>query len=125
MKTVYTKEELKRALEDKENRVLVKGEYANQIKKRIKTGKIGCWVGAGLLAVGAIAAIPFTGGASIGAYVSGLTATVGGVTVVMSATELAMVLGFGSLVAGAAMLKEYSVVVTKDGEVYVGKKEKK
>lgn len=115
MRTVYTKEELKKALEEKEDRVLVKDEYANQIKKRIKTRKIGCWVGAGLLGVGAIAAIPFTGGTSLAGYISGLTVTVGGTSVVMSAGELAMALGFSTMVVGAAMFKGYSVEVTPDG----------
>ena len=34
MKTVYTKEELKKALEAKESKIIVRGQLANEIKKK-------------------------------------------------------------------------------------------
>ena len=33
MRTVYTKEELKKALEAKESKIIVRGQLANEIKK--------------------------------------------------------------------------------------------
>ena len=45
MRTVYTKEELKRALEAKENKIIVRGQLANEIKKKKQNKKKGADAG--------------------------------------------------------------------------------
>ena len=64
MVTVTTKEQLKKAIEAKENHIVVEGELAKQLIKRRKVG-IGTAIGGGALGLGALIAAPFTGGLSL------------------------------------------------------------
>ena len=110
MVTITTKEELEKALENKEKEILVEGEMAKKIirKKKVKKGiLIG---GIATTAVGIIL-LPFTGGGSSGLVFHGLTVATGTTTVTMTAGELAILLGFTSTVASIALLKGYTIQV--------------
>lgn len=118
MKTVYTKNEFRRAMEAGERKIIIKGALAKSItnahkaKKASKASLIGT-------AVAAAAAIPFTGGASLpvmGASLAGLT--IG--TVTISAAELAILCG---LVLGAiALRKGYRrIKFNPDGSIEIEK----
>ncbi len=122
MVTVRTKAALKRAIENKQFPIRCTGEIADQIKnfkKKKKRTKRSIITG-GALALGGLAAIPFTGGASAIATGAGLTAmglTIGGGVVAISAAELAILVG-GS-VAIYAILKGRKVKLQPDGTVIV------
>ena len=90
MKTVYSKKELDDAYASGERTIIVKGEFAQQIRTRCKVKKA-AKITSGLVAVAGIAAVPFTGGASLLATGAGLT--IG--TLTISAAELAVTLGSG------------------------------
>lgn len=92
MKTVHTKEELAAALRAGETHILAKGELAETLRKRKKRKKAAL-IGGGLLFLGGLAAIPFTGGASAPAIASGFAMTVGTFTLSMTAAELAILCG--------------------------------
>lgn len=130
MITVYTKDELRKALKAKEKNIIVKGELARTIRAKANKQKTMKKVGIGTAAIGAAALItaPFTAGTSLvaGAAAMGLTAgtspvagaaamglTVGGLTI--SAAELAILIG-GSL-ALAGILRGYNVKFNSDGSV--------
>lgn len=119
MITVYTKNELQKALEAKEKHIIIKGELAKTIKAKAKRKKALKKVGIGTAAVGAAAIIaaPFTGGTSLaaGTAAMGLTATVGGATLTISMGELALIIGGGLALAG--ILKGYDVKFNSDGSV--------
>lgn len=94
MITVSTKEDLKRALENKEKQIKVTGKLAETMRRKSKVRKASKF-GAAALIIGGIIAIPFTGGASsrvtaMGLAMTGLT--VG--TVTISTAELAILCGF-------------------------------
>ncbi|MDG6896068.1 hypothetical protein [Volucribacter amazonae] len=75
MLVITTKEELEKAVKNKEPEFIVKGELAEQIKKSKKVKNLGKF---SLLALSAsIAAIPFTGGSSAAVGVATLSATTG------------------------------------------------
>lgn len=115
MTTVYTKEELQKAIKRKEFPISCRGEIAEQLKKRKKRSKSAKLGGAAVVIAG-LAALPFTGGASAGAAAMGLTATAAA-TVGISAAELAILVGGG--VAIFAILKGRKVRLEKDGSVTV------
>ncbi len=120
MKTVWTKEELKKAIESGETEIYVEGDYAKKIAKRAKVRKGSLWAGVGLTVIGLVL-IPFSGGASAAAVIEGLTVTVGGTTVVATAGELAMVLGSVTFISSVAMFKNYAIEIN-DGTVKVYRK---
>lgn len=120
MKTVWTKEELKKAIESGETEIYVEGDYAKKIVKRAKVRKGSLWAGIGLTAIG-IALIPFSGGASAAAVIQGLEVTIGGTSVVATAGELAMVLGSVTFISSVAMFKNYTIEIN-DGTVKVYRK---
>ena len=116
MRTVYTQNELEEAIKAYEEKILCKGEIARQFakkKKRKRAARIG--VGGALIAIGGIAAIPLTGGASLlgtlGATAVGLT--VGSITI--SAAELAILLG--GIVALTGIVSGGKVTFKNDGSV--------
>lgn len=119
MITVYTKDELRKALKAKEKNIIVKGEFARTIRGKANKQKTMKKVGIGTAAIGvaALIAAPFTAGTSLvpGATVIGLTATVGGATLTISAAELAILCGVGLAFAG--ILKGYNVKFNSDGSV--------
>ena len=88
-------------------------------KKKIIGGSL---LGASLIAAGSLVAAPFTGGTSLiaGAAAMGLTATIGTATIVVSAAELAVLVGgvLGSLAIMAGFKK---ITFNKDGSVIMDK----
>ena len=122
MKTVYTKEEFKKALEAKEEHIVVQGEFAKKIERRAKLKKRSKIVGVGMIVVGA-ALIPFAGGFAAPIIGAGFTATVGGVTITMTAAELAMILGAGTAISMTAILKGYNIIIG-DNKVELKRKDK-
>lgn len=117
MVTVTTKEELETALKNKEAKIVIQGEIANEFVKKYekrKKAKKGAMIGGiGLTALGLVL-LPFSFGASSGVVASGLTATIGGATVVMTTAEVAIVMGVLGVGVSTALLKNYEVVVGKD-----------
>ena len=120
MVTVTTKEELELALKNKEANILVKGDLAKAMQKKRKIKKTAIISGAGMILAG-VALIPFTGGASITATVSGFSvATAAGTTIAASTAEVAILSGLAALGLGTiciSLLKEYSFEYTQDGGV--------
>jgi len=105
MRTVYTKEELEKAFDQKEKVICVKGALAQTIISKKRRQKTALWGGLSLAAM-SLAAIPFTGGTSSAGVVTGLSIaglTVGSVTI--STAELAIlcgtILGLTGIIAGA------------------------
>lgn len=120
MVTVTTKEELELALKNKEATILVMGDLAKKMHKKRKIKKSSIITGAGLILAG-VALIPFTGGASITATISGFSvATAAGTTIAASTAEVAILSGLAALGLGTiciSLLKEYSFEYTPDGGV--------
>lgn len=122
MKIVITKEELKAALEAKTDKIVIKGELAVEIQKRLqkkkKTKKYGA-IGAVGIGVAALVAAPFTGGTSLG---MGAVALTGG-SVAWTTVALAGVVG-GMILGGAALMKGYDVKIKTldDTEIELTKK---
>lgn len=109
MKTVYTKEELKKALEAKESKIIIRGQLANEIKKKKQNKKKGA-IAVGLAALGISLATGGTGA------VAGLTAG----PVVISTAELLMLIGGGLCMS--AILKGYrKIMLNPDGSVIIEK----
>lgn len=123
MKTVYTKEELQQALENREEKIEVRGELAQKIYRNAKRKKL-IRSSAGLIGVlaiiGGIALTPVTGGASLVGAAAGLTATglIAG-TITLTATEILILCG--SAIVLAAILKGAKVTFQRygDGRVIV------
>ena len=110
MITVYSKDEFRAAAKAGEKEIVVKGPFADEIKKKIKKTKK---VGIAALA-GALIMAPFTGGGSLAVF--GLT--VGGLTI--STLELAIIVGGGLAFTG--MLKGYKkITFNPDGSVTIEK----
>lgn len=84
MKIVYTKEELKLAIENKEDQIIIEGELAKQLSLKIKVSR-GTAIGAGAAVLGGIIAAPFTGGTSLIASGMGVAALSGGTAAVILA----------------------------------------
>lgn len=120
MITVTTKEGLEKALKNEEPTILVKGDLAKVMQKKKKIKKAAIISGAGMILAG-VALIPFTGGASITATISGFSvATAAGTTIAASTAEVAILSGLAALGLGAisiSLLKEYSFEYTPDGGV--------
>lgn len=119
MKTVYTKEELQKALENKEDKIIVKGSLAEEIyNKKNRKKKIGIF--GAILGTVCVLAIPFTGGTSAlgAASVYGLTAgvtaglTIG--TITLTTTEILILCG--SAIVLVAILKEAKVTFQRDDD---------
>ena len=100
MRTVYTKEELEKAFDQKEKVICVKGALAQTIISKKRRQKTALWGGLSLAAM-SLAAIPFTGGTSSAGVVTGLS--IAGLTV--GSAELAIlcgtILGLTGIIAGA------------------------
>lgn len=125
MITVRTKEELEQALKNNKGAsIRIEGPYAktlaNKIRTKKKVGKA-AMVGGGLVVLGGILAVPFTGGMSLagsaaGATAMGLTAGLTAGTVTITTTELAMILGVGGMLGGYALSKGYKIKVGEGGK---------
>jgi len=118
MTTVSNKAGLKRALENREKRIICIGELAKSMRRRSKVRKA-TMAGAAVLVIGGVIAIPFTGGASAGISAMGLTLgralTVG--TVTISVQELIILCALTLGVIG--ILKGASVEFRPDGSVVI------
>lgn len=110
-KTVYTKDEMRRALAAGERTIIAKGELAQEIRNKSKRSK-GAKIGGGILAVGGILAAPFTGGTSLAATAAGLT--IG--TITISVAELAILVG-GAVAITAIVKGCKNVTFNPDGSV--------
>ena len=127
MVTVYTKEELAKAIENKTSKILCKGDVANEITQEFLNKRNRNWLGTiagiAMIAAGTVA-LPFTGGISAagiaaGAGIAAIAARAGLKLgpVEMSPTELAIICG--TLIAVVAILKGMRVKFNKDGSVTV------
>lgn len=115
MVTVYTKKELEKALKAKEHEIIIKGELATQInkkmkaKKRIRVGAIG-------VGLASLIAAPFTGGTSLVGFGAAAVALTGGEIIAI----IIILCGFGITLAG--ILNGYEVVEFDKGFVKLRKK---
>lgn len=123
--TVTTEKELEEVLKNKNvDKIRVEGPLAQKMSSKAKKKKIlaGSLLSVSAIALGSIIAAPFTGGASLiaGATAAGLTATIGTATIVVSAAELAILVGgvLGSLAIMAGFKK---ITFNKDGSVIMDK----
>lgn len=113
MRTVCTQNELEEAIKAHEEKILCKGEIARQFAKK-KKRKRAARIGGTLIAIGGIAAIPLTSGASLlamGAVASGLT--IGSITI--GAAELAIIVG--GVIALTGIVLGGKVTFKNDGTV--------
>lgn len=117
MVTVYTKQELAKAIENRTSQILCKGEVAKEFVKRRKRKKLGKIAGAAMV-VGGIVALPFTGGVSAAGIAAGAGLTIG--TVFISTAELAIICG--TIIAVTGVLKGAEVTFNADGSVTVNPK---
>lgn len=114
MLIVETKEELKKAKENKVKEFIVIGELAKKLdkaKKISKLSKFAVFALASSIGAGAVAA-PFTGGISLGASLvmgAGATATVG-----VSSGVIIAAIATGGVVMVYALYKEYNVEIKKN-----------
>jgi hypothetical protein len=104
MVTVTTKEELEKALKNKENEIFVEGEMAKKIIRKQKVKK-GALITGGASVLAGLALLPFTGGASTIAIAHGLT--VGAVTI--STTEVFVGAGLILSASSLLLLKNYTI----------------
>ena len=109
MVTVTTKEDLKNAIETKEDRIIIKGELAQKIAKQRKASK-GTAIAGGVIAAGSIIAAPFTGGMSL---IGGA-----GAAATMSGGTIALLLAISGLIGLSfyALKKDYNVKTTMMGQ---------
>jgi hypothetical protein len=129
---VKTKEDLEKARKQLPEIIIFEDEMAKKIKKAIKVKKISkiagiggilTIVGAGTAIIGGIVTAPVTGGASLGITatgLAGLTATIGGSTIILTTAEVAIVAGVIVSVLGVSLsiakdlLKHYNIEIGKD-----------
>lgn len=114
MVTVTTKEALKKAINDQEDKILIQGELARKIIKQKKIKKWTLISSISLAGTGLVLA-PFTGGSSLGLTVHGLTvATASGTAISASVAEVAIIMGFLGITISIALLKGYTIKINKD-----------
>lgn len=112
MVTVSTKEGLRTALGNRESQILVTGELALKMRRKIKIRKKSK-LGRAALVIGGIVAIPFSGGSSLCMTAAGLVAG----SVAIEVEELAILCGFVICMTG--VLKGARVQFSPDGTVIV------
>ena len=127
MVTVYTKEELAKAIENKTSKILCKEDVANEITKEFlnkrNKNRLGTFAGLAMIAAGTVA-LPFTGGMSAagiaaGAGIAAIAARAGLKLgpIEISTTELAIICG--TIIALAAIIRGRRVIFKPDGSVEV------
>lgn len=115
MLTVYTKQELTKAIENRTPQILCKGEVAKEFVKKRTRSRIAKISGVALI-VGGLVALPFTGGVSAAGIATGAMAlTIG--TIAISTGDLAIICG--TAIALVAILKGAKVTFNSDGSVIV------
>jgi len=125
MVTVFTKEELEKALKNKEAKIVIQGELANEFVKKFekkKKAKKRVMVGGLCTAALGLILLPFSFGGSSGIVAQGLVVTAGSVTVAMTTAEVAIVMGALGVVVSMAILRNYSIEVEPNGAVIMTNK---
>lgn len=129
--TVRTKSELKKAIEDRYDRIIAVGAIAEEVikqvqrKQRVKKVALGGGLVTGAVALGSIAAAPFTGGASLFgltaaakcAVATGAAAT--GAAIALTTPQLALILAAIIGVSIAAFKMYTKITITKDGTTVI------
>lgn len=100
MKTVYTLDELKTALENRDRHIVARGDAAQAIRAKATRRKTAKWMplAGALLAIAGLAAARHTGGKSTVATAVGAGVSVAGLTagsLTISTAELAILVGGG------------------------------
>lgn len=120
MITVYNKQELQEALKNKGQKIRVEGSYANELAQKIHRKKKvskAVMVGGAVVALGELAAAPFTGGASLAGSAAGIAAmgiTAGATAVTLTTAQLALILGVSASLLGYAIHKKYKITIKRD-----------
>ena len=120
MITVYNKQELQEALKNKGQKIRVEGSYANELAQKIHRKKKvskAVMVGGAVVALGGLAAAPFTGGASLDGSAAGIAAmgiTAGATAVTLTTAQLALILGVSASLLGYAIHKKYKITIKRD-----------
>lgn len=127
--TVTTQEELKRAIKEKSDKIIVVGELAKKVKKAEVIKKLSpvalSTVGVlGLLGSAGIAAAPATGGASLAFFATQIIVTTATAKVVIPISVLALISGVG-IVAMSILFDEYSHVEISREKIVFERKRKK
>ena len=118
MKNVYNEAELAQAIKQGESCITVYGNVAKKIRRR-KMKKRTATIGGTLLALGGLAAAPFTGGTSAGGSGGGVCARSGGCPTISTA-DLAIICG--TVIALAGLCRNYDVEFRSGGSVVLRKK---
>ena len=110
---------MQEALKNKGQKIRVEGSYANELAQKIHRKKKvskAVMVGGAVVALGGLAAAPFTGGASLAGSAAGIAAmgfTAGAVT--LTTAQLALILGVSaSLLGYYAIHKKYKITIKRD-----------
>lgn len=103
MRIVSTKNQFKKALEDKEREIQITGELAEEIQK-IAKHKTGVKIAGALLLGGSLAAAPMTGGATLPGAVAGAVAISGAQIIAI------LLIIFAGSIPIMAMIKGYDVI---------------
>ena len=121
-RTVRTKSEFKKAIEDRYDRIIAVGAIAEEVikqvqrKQRVKKVAKGGGIVAGAVALGSIAAAPFTGGASLFGLTAAATgAAATGVAIALTTPQLALILAAIIGVSIAAFKMYTKITISKDG----------
>lgn len=120
MITVYNKQELQETLKNKGQKIRVEGSYANELAQKIHRKKKvskAVMVGGAVVALGGLAAAPFTGGASLAGSAAGIAAmgiTAGATAVTLTTAQLALILGVPASLLGYAIHKKYKITIKRD-----------
>ncbi len=118
MRTVHTQKELAEAIEAGETQILAQGEIAEKLQKQRRHKKVAL-IGGAVLLIAGIAAIPFTGGGSAVLTATALTATIGGMSLTITAAELAILCGTAVSIYGLSKNRKLKLTYREDGAVEI------
>lgn len=125
--TVTTEKELKKATDEKIEKIIVKGELATAVQKQYKKKKAGkkMMIGSGIVAGVLLLAAPFTGGATLPGAIAAAAETETVAAAGATAVYLAAGVGFVSGALLVAIAKDYDIeMVGSDGSAIILKKRK-
>ena len=126
--TVTTEKDLKKATDEKIEKIIVKGELATAVQKQYKKKKAGkkIMIGSGIAAGALLLAAPFTGGATLPGAIAAAAGTETGAAAGATAVYLAAGAGFVSGALLVAIAKDYDIeMVGQDGSVTIRLKNRK